>query len=456
MRSYTLALACLVLAAGPPAAAAAEVPPATTDVAPPATTDTAPPAVTDTAPPAVTPAEAPSDPAMDAALAKQRSRAVGLAVHGGELLRAGLDDQAIAAYGEALQAWPAYPLALNELGAIYAKKKELARAEALLQQALQLDPEFTAARANLAEVQRRMGRFPAAIESYHAVLDASPEDPDAHYGLAAAFARAGDKPAARWAMERYLKLVGDDAEGPRVAEVEEQLERLDDDDVEARAPWVVASVTKQPAEPPRHAGDEKFYARRYMEALAAYRAALGDGDDVVLLYKIGATYAVMNDYRSALNWWRRALLLEPDRELVVRHLGLATIKLAAQSPPSSPAIPDPLEGARVALIAGDAAAAVARLAGEAGEEAAQLRGEALLLLGDLAGARASFESILNARPDDRDASGGLAEALARQGASAPAAAAMRQWLGDRDVPPETFLVLRSNDFVTRLTSEPEE
>ena len=414
---------------------------------------------------------------MDAALAKQRSRAMGLAVHAGELLRAGLDDQAVAAYSEALQAWPAYPLALNELGAIYAKKKELARAEALLQQALQLDPEFTAARANLAEVQRRMGRFSVAIESYHAVLDVTPDDADAHYGLAAAFARTGDKPSARWAMERYLKLVGEDAEGPRVSEVEEQLERLDDDDVEAKAPWVVASVAKSPVEPtaveepeapalatapgepgalPRHVGDAKFYARRYMEALAAYRAELGDGDDVVLLYKIGATYAVMNDYRSALRYWRQALLLEPDRELIVRHLGLATIKLAALSPPSSPAIPDALEGARVALIAGDAAGAVARLAGENSLEAAQLRGEALLLLGDLTGARASFESILTARPDDRDASGGLAEALARQGATAPAEAAMRQWLGDRDVPPETFLVLRSNDFVTRLTSEPEE
>ncbi|TNF25381.1 MAG: tetratricopeptide repeat protein [Deltaproteobacteria bacterium] len=79
-----------------------------------------------------------------------------------------------------------------------------------------------------------------------------------------------------------------------------------------------------------------------------------------------------------------------------------------------------------------------------------------MLLGDLDGARANFEAILAVRPDDRDATGGLAEALARKGAKGPAEAAMRSWLGDRDAPPETFLVLRSDDFLTRLTSEPEE
>jgi len=484
VRSHVLAIA-LFLAAAPAAHAADPTPPAepapAVDEAAPPTDEAAPP--TDEA----APEEASADPVMDEALAKQRSRAMGLAARGREMLRAGLVDEAVTAYAEALQVWPAYPLVLNELGAIYANKKELARAEALLQRAVELDPEMVAAWANLAEVQRRMGRFAVAVDSYKRVLDREPDDADAFYGLAASFARTGDRPASRWAMERFLALSGEDAEGPRIAEVQDQLERLDDDDVEAKAPWKIASATTKPpptdpkdetpddpkdgadepqvavapGEPgplPRHAGDDKYYLRRYVEALALYQEQLAatEGDDVVLLYKIGATHAVMNDYRSALRVWRRALLIEPDRELIVRHVGLATMKLAEQAPPPAPTITDPLEAARIALIAGDPAQAVARLSEAEGAVAAQLRGEALLLLGDLAGARASFEAILAAHPDDLDATGGLAEALARQGATAPAEAAMRTWLGDRQAPLETFLVLRSDDFVTRLTSEPEE
>ena len=462
--------------------AAPKPPPA---AAPPAPTP--PPA--DAAAPPPPPADAPPVPAAptpaEEALARARNRAMGLALHGQELARAGMRDEAVTAFTEALDAWPAYPLAMNELALLFVAGGELARAEALLQQALALDPEFVAARANLAEVLRRLGRFAPAIDAYRAVLGARPDDADAHYGLAAAFARSGDKPAARWALERYLALAGPEATGPRVTEARAQVERLDDDDVDPRAPWAAAvaprpsdaaptdaapaptdaapeppPVIVAPGEPgplPPHAGDAHYYARRYVQALASYAEALvATPDDVALLYKIGATHAVMNDYRSALRVWRRALLLAPSRELIVHHVGLATLKLAAQLPPAPIALADPLEAGRVALIAGDPAQALAALAGASDAEAALLRGEAQLLLGDLRAARATFEALLRATPDHVDAQGGLAEALARLGATAPAEAAMRAWLGDRSVPLETFLVLRANAFATRLTSEPEE
>lgn len=430
--------------------------------------------------PEVAPAPSP-EPEVDPALAERRNRAIGLRVHAQELARAGSTDAAIAALVEAISVWPAYPLALNELGVIYAQRRELARAEVLFQEALSHDPAFLDARANLAEVQRRLGRFEPAVASYRLVLEARPADADALYGLAASLARLERRPQARWAMERYLEVAGESA-AARVAEVRGQLEGLED--VDAEPPWELVAAAEEPTEPPpdveepgeaaaepppiavapgepgplpRHAGDAHYRARRYQAAVTAYDEALAERpDDVVLLYKAGAAFAAMNDLRAALRYWRRALALEPDRELLVRHVGLAVMKLGSVGRPRPPAFSDPLEAARIALIEGEPALALTYLADVDGDEATQLSGEARLLLGDHTGARRAFEALLAAKGDDRDATGGLAEALAREGAETPAQVAMRAWLGDREVPVETFLVLRGNDFATRLTSEPEE
>jgi len=423
------------------------------------------------------------DPADD--LGARQARARALREEGQAHAAQGRLAEAIDAFRRAINAYPAYPLAFNELGAAYAARGNLIEAEASFVAALRLDPDSVDARVNLAEVLRRLGRPDAALHHLRSALAAQPDDPGAWFVAAGALLATGDEAGALHAMERFLHVTAGTG-APRIPAVTRRAEELIAAGVERRDPWpegapvvddedatdprdatpeepaVIAApeVLEEvaPGELARHRGDRDFYERRYVDALGAYHAALeANPDDVTLLYKIGATLAVMGDYDAATRSWRRALLLEPDRALVARHLGLALMRRRA-GPPVAPrrAILDALEAGRLALIAGDPAHALMHLHDADGGEAEQLRGEARLLLGDLAGARAAFEAILALRPDDRDAQGALAETLVRLGHQGPAEAAMRAWLGDLEVAPETFLVMRHDDVMTRLTSEPEE
>ncbi len=438
----------------------------TTEKAPTGTPSAETPAPPET--PSTTAPDATSAP--DATVLRQQTRAKDLRLQAQELAKTGQLERAAEKLRAALEAYPAYPLALNELGAIFTAQSDFVRAKAVLEQALALDPTFIVAKANLAEVLRRLNDLDAAALAYKDVLATAADDATSHYGLGYIFDRQ-EKPAqALWAFERYLVLQLDQ-NNPLVADVNGRVNALKQAGVVAAAPtW--GSGTREPGDTPKageplkpgelsaHDGDIAYYEQRYGDALKAYTSALAatkEGDTTTLRYKIGATHAVMRDYRQAMHAWRALLVDTPDRELVIRHLAMAAGKLRDRGRLKlvGERTADALADARGAMRDGDPGTALWHLSDAQGADADHLRAEAHLALGDLASARDIFGQLIAANADDVRAKGGLAEALLRAGADGPAQQAMEAWLGEREAHPDEFLVMRVNEAEASLINPPE-
>lgn len=419
---------------------------------------------------------------VDPALAGKRERARALVGRGQERAAMGRADDALEAFREALEIYPAYPLAFHEIGVTLAEQGELGAAEANLRRALELAPGFTRAEQALGEVLRRQRRWDDALAQYRRALDGAPADAPTWYGIASCLRAKKQDAEALWALDQLIALAGDTGT-PWLAEAQKERAALVKAGVVARA-WGAPDEAAQGPDAPepgaeaivaapgaltRHAGDAAFMARRYLAALEAYRAAWDAQakdarPDAALAYKIGATYAVMNDAHAALSWWRASLAADPGREVVAQHLALLVARMrGAEADAEEAGASDVLARARAALRAGDAATALWLARGLDLPGAATVEGEARLRLGDYPGARAIFEEVLGEDPDDRVAKGGLAEVLLRLGQAGPADKAIQAWFGPEGdggykVRPETFLVLRRGEVEARLLApdEPEE
>jgi len=420
--------------------------------------------------------EAKKPPKVDAELAARRDRAQGLVRRAQELAAMRRGDEAIEVLNQALDAYPAYPLAYHELGVTFAELGNFSQAEANLKKALELAPDFVRAQQALAEVMRRQKRYGEALSLYQKVLVAAPKDLASWYGVAASLRVQKKDPEALYALKQLIA-AAENAEAPAVVEARKEVAALE-------KAGVVASVWGGQGEPgkpdegpitasapgslPRHAGDKAFAERRYLDALNAYRKAWAPKTpDAVLAYKIGATFAVMNDARSALTWWRLALAADPGRELIARHLAILVGKLRGAGKSIGPAAPgeeDAVARAKDALRQGDPGTALYVIKGLDAPGAAVVEAEARLRLGDFEKARLIFEEQLGEDPDDRVAKGGLAEALLRMGQTGPAEKAIQAWVGVEGseggykARPETFLVFRRGEVEARLLAplEPEE
>ena len=449
-----------------------------------------------------------STPAVDD-LAARQAQARALRSRAQELAARGRLDRAFELYSRAIDAYPAFPLVHNEIGALFAKRGAYVRAEASFRSATTLDPSFAEAWANLAEVRRRLKRYAAAEETYARFLELRPGDADAYDGLARVYQAQSRSAEALWAIDRYLELQ-QEPQSPSVVAARQVASELIGQGVRAQRPVGLSVATdgatgeatgettgeaastaasdegagsaqaaadggetaaatepaggkgwgttqaggaREPGPLSPHPGDEDFARQRYGDALRAYVAAYeGAPGDVELAYKIGATFAVMGDFHGALRWWRRALALAPDRALVAYHLALATLRARERTGAAEPAGTDvpALAAARRSLEAGQPEAALAALAYRPGVEAAYLRGEAALATGQLDLAHESFQRVLARDPEDHAALGGLVEADLRRGRAAEAREAMQRWLGETTELPEQFVVLRAHAAATRI------
>lgn len=428
-----------------------------------------------------TPAEPAPKKKVDPALAAKRDKAQTLVKRGQELAAMGRAEDALEAFRAALAAYPAYPLAYHELGVTLAEMKDLGEAEANLRRALELAPGFVRAQQALGEVLRRQKRWDEALAQYELVLDGAPADLATWYGVASCLRQKKQDGEALWALEQLIA-VAESPDAPAVVEARKERDALAKAGVVARVWGATPAPTRPTAEPDvgemaaapgaltRHPGDSAFAERRYLAALEAYLGAWGKQvkgarPDAVLAYKIGATFAVMNDGKQALAWWRTSLAADPGRELVARHLALLLARMrGGESEGPSEAQGDALVRARAALRAGDPGSALWLAQGLDLPGAATIEGEARLRLGDFARARAIFEEVLGEDPDDRVAKGGLAETLLRMGQAGAAEKAIQAWLGSEGseggykARPETFLVLRRGEVDARLLApeEPED
>lgn len=101
----------------------------------------------------------------------------------------------------------------HEAAVLHAARGDLGRAERGWQRAVELDPEFDAARELLARLYTRSGRPAEALAVRRAWCEARPGDPAAWYGLAECAATAGDVPAAEEALRRLAAVAPAHAAG---------------------------------------------------------------------------------------------------------------------------------------------------------------------------------------------------------------------------------------------------
>ena len=98
------------------------------------------------------------------------------------------------------------PEAHMNLGVFYAESGHYAKAEDAYRTALKLDPRFTQAYVNLADLMRLQNREPDSRRILEEALKALPNQPDLHLSLGLQFARTGQMKDALVALERSYDL----------------------------------------------------------------------------------------------------------------------------------------------------------------------------------------------------------------------------------------------------------
>jgi Tfp pilus assembly protein PilF len=124
------------------------------------------------------------------------------------------------------------------LGALFAREKELSRAEAEYRAALAADPRSPEARAGLGALLVEQGRFEEARRAWLALVDDADVGPIAHFqlGTIARLSRRGarrrDRPSQ--AVSRVAAAAGSPDVGRRAVDARPALLRLDPDHAEAK------------------------------------------------------------------------------------------------------------------------------------------------------------------------------------------------------------------------------
>ena len=388
---------------------------------------------------------------------------------------------------------PLDTLAHNELGVALAGSGDLESARRHLWFAVIVDDSLVDAWANLGLVQRKLRAHKAAIAAFGKALSLKVEQPELWYSAGASLRALRDDAASLFALEAFMthapashpkrakvtrvidkwKAAGITPRAPEwpppappearvreIAEVAAEAQRRAAQREAARvakasAPLAPKAATSHPSASalPRHGGDSAFEAKHYVKALRDYESeAMIRPSDGVLLYKLGATRAILGDPTGALRAWRRVIEQTPARLILNRQIAFATRRLAdwGMTETTRQIDDEDVVGiARAALLADDPADVLLITEGSKELEALFLRGEAALQLGQLEIAWRAFENGLVIAPDDRGMRGGRIEVLIRQG-RAEAEEAAQQWLDDMESTTAAFLAERALIVARRI------
>ena len=130
---------------------------------------------------------------------------------------------AIQLYNEILEDDPEYAAAYINLGTIYFHLRQFERAEELYRRATEADSEYVLAFFDLGNVLDELNRLDESIVAYRKAIILSPRYADAHYNLALAYERKGDRRSALRHWTSYLRL---DRNGPWADHARSQMHKL--------------------------------------------------------------------------------------------------------------------------------------------------------------------------------------------------------------------------------------
>ena len=118
------------------------------------------------------------------------------------------EQDAIAAYEQALAMDPSLAAALTNLGNLHYRQGRSEEALVSYERACNLDPDQPEARYNLANLLEEAGQLEEAIAEYRKVLQLREDFRDAHFNLALTLEQVGGRNQAIVHWERYLELSG--------------------------------------------------------------------------------------------------------------------------------------------------------------------------------------------------------------------------------------------------------
>jgi tetratricopeptide (TPR) repeat protein len=131
--------------------------------------------------------------------------------------------RAISLYEEMLLVDPDYAPGYINLGTIHFHLRQFVRAEELYRQATEKDPGYVLAFFDLGNVLDELERPDESIAAYQRAVLLAPRYADAHYNLALAFERKGERRAALRHWQAYVKL---DKAGPWSEHARMQIRKL--------------------------------------------------------------------------------------------------------------------------------------------------------------------------------------------------------------------------------------
>jgi tetratricopeptide (TPR) repeat protein len=126
-------------------------------------------------------------------------------------------------YGRILAVAPAYTAALINLGTLHYHQKHYSRAEELYRRATESDSSYVLAFFDLGNVLDELERPDESILAYRRAIFLAPAYADAHYNLALAYERKGERRRALTHWQTYVRL---DKSGPWADHARGQIRKL--------------------------------------------------------------------------------------------------------------------------------------------------------------------------------------------------------------------------------------
>jgi tetratricopeptide (TPR) repeat protein len=244
---------------------------------------------------------------------------------GAQFAKLDRDDEAMAAFRQALELNPDDARAQNDLALLLEKQDRLDEAEQHYREAIRAYPDFGLALSNLGDLLARRGRVDQAIDLYRQAVLAEPDAADFHYNLARHLAAAGN---VEQAIAEYRTAIGLADDDPRphnnLGLLLAQRGQLDD----ARGHFQEA-LRIAPDFTLAHAnlGDLCLREGKNDEALAAYEQGLATNPgDAGLHNATGYLYAQKGDAQQAREHYGEALRIAPD--FPAAHLNLGNLEAA--------------------------------------------------------------------------------------------------------------------------------
>jgi len=331
-----------------------------------------------TPPPAATAPAATAGPEVDDAskeVARQSKR------KGDRLRKAKKYKEAARAYRKAVEIWPGFAKAHNELGQVLYRLKDNAGAEAEYSEAVRADPGYALGHFNLGFIRRKQGRFKEAEAPYRKYIELKPDDTDGYFGLAMVLEGLARNAEAAQYYRKYAAMEKRPKEKKWVNKALAKAEALEKQAASASPPPpAAATVTPTPAPTPRPAttkppkaakpGQWRFDAVDRMfrvstamavriqveggpakvseglereadqavagddlsQAVMSYRDAVSrDAGNIAARYKLGVIYARQGRMPMAVSQWSKVLEVDPHNEPARRNLKLALSRTGGES-----------------------------------------------------------------------------------------------------------------------------